>query len=500
MRSKGLCIPAIGAALILHLALPLHSQAFLEAIRGGDLGQVKALLAQNPELLETRLGGTFPLHWAVRAGHKPIVAFLLREKADADRFAKKITEFAPLEFSPITEAIRNNRLDMIKLLVEHGADPSKTTSLGESYLHFAAFLNKPDMIDYFIEAGLDVDIRKNGGLTPLHLAAVTGHGDVAERLIAKGADCRARTDDGGTPLHYAEAAGQSDMADLLRAQGAEDLPRNFPVYRGKYLGVPKPGPTPLPFAPELFRDIYRVHSTPAFSPDGKEVFWECTFMQGNNEASRVWFMKEEDGRWTAPAVAPFAKYPSGGPAFFHDGNTLVYHSMRPREKSREPAKDLDLWIVKREGGGWSEPGHLDTPLNQNGTFEVYPLVAGDGTLYLSTGRREGVVKSALKDGKYQPPEIIGDLFDTDVVDDCTAMKHFLLFSDRARKERFEYEIYVSEHLQDGRWSTPVSLSERLHPGRRASMAALTIDGGYLFFVSYFYFYWVDAGVLRSDFR
>ncbi|MBN1272896.1 MAG: ankyrin repeat domain-containing protein [Candidatus Aminicenantes bacterium] len=340
-----------------------------------------------------------------------------------------------------------------------------------------------------------VNTRQNG-VYPLHQAVRFGQKEIATLLISKGAELNSKSTDGGTPLHFAEAAGKTDTAAFLKSRGAKEMSRNFPTYSDPYLGVKKPGLTPEPFAPELFRDIYRVHSTPAFSPDGKEVFWECIFMRGNNDASRVWTMKEQNGEWSPPRVAPFSKYPSGGPAFFHGGKKLVYFSLRPRDESARPAKDLDLWTVEREESGWGKPKHLDSPLNKDGSFEVYPLVAKDGTLYLKRGP-QGYVKSVLVSGKYTDEEIIGDLFETDVVDDCRAMEHILFFSDRKRGERYDYEIYISFHKPDGRWSKPFYLGDRLHPGRRATQAAVTLDGKYLFFASYFYYYWVDAKIIEN---
>ena len=477
--------------------VPLYSQDIYNIIRQGNLEQVRAFIEKNPELVNTRQGGRYPLHLAALFRKKDIAEFLLSKGADINRFAKNVSEFAPFEFTALTDAIRNNDMEMIKMFVEHGADLHKTTSLGESYLHFTAFLNKTELAAYFIDLGVDMNIKKRGNLTPLHIAAVTGYKDVVELLIEKGADLNAKSTDGGTPLHFAIAAGHRGVADLLKSKGAKDAPRDFPLYKGKYLGIKKPGSTPEPFAPELFRDIYRVHSTPAFSPDGREVYWECTFMQGNNDAGRVWFMKEENGRWTAPKVAPFSEYPSGGPAFFHDGNKLVYHSMRPRDNSTMPTKDLDLWVVERNGDTWGEPKHLKTPLNKDESFEVYPIVAKDGTIYLGVGRREGYVKSAFIDGMYSEPETIGDLFDTDVVDTCKEQEYILFFSDKGRDERFEYEIYISCHQPDGRWAKPVYLGERLHPGRRATQAILSFDRKYLFFASYFYYYWVDAKIIEE---
>jgi ankyrin repeat protein len=488
----------LSVVVLLLLIVPfLQAQDLFDEIRQGRLESVKTIVEKDPGSLHKRQFGIFPLHQAVRSGQQEIAEFLISKGADINQFAKSITEFAPFEFTPVTEAIRTHRFALLKFFVEKGADLNKVTSLGESYLHYAALMNQADVAAYLIEAGLDVNIKKNGDLSPLHIAAVTGHEEVAKVLIAKGADLDSRSTDGGTPLHFAQAAGHDNIAVLLMSKGAKTVPRNFPLYRGKYLGEKKPGLTPEPFAPELFRDIYRVHSTPAFSPNGKEVFWECIFLQGNNSVSRVWYMKEENGRWTEPRVAPFCKYPSGGPAFFHDGNRLLYDSTRPRDGGTTPAQDLDLWIVERQGDSWGEPKHLDTPLNKAGSFEVYPYVASDGTIYLGTGRREGFVKSDYSEGQYSEPVVIGDLFATDVVDGCKAMKRIFFFSDRGRDERFEYEVHVSFHQPNGQWGKPINLGERLHPGRRGTQAIVTFDGRHLFFTSYFQYYWVDAQILED---
>jgi len=472
------------------------AQDLFESIQKGDLESIEQLIANDPELVNLRRGSLYPLHLAVRSGKKEIAEFLISKGADIDRFAKNASEFAPFEFSAMTEAVRFNNLDMVKMFVERGADLDKVTSLEESYLHYAAFMNRTEIAEHLIESGMDVNIKKRGDITPLHLAAVRGFSSMAGMLIKRGAVLDIKSTDGGTPLHFAEAAGNAETAEFLRSKGAKSGPRDFPEYSGAYLGIEKPGSEPEPFAPELFRDIYRVHSAPAFSPDGKEVYWECIFIQGDNDASRIWYMKEENGRWTPPRIAPFSEYISGGPAFFRDGRRLLYFSMRPRDGGGEPAKDLDLWVVERKGGGWGEPQHLASPLNRDGTQEVYPLVAGDGSIYLGINR-VGHVKSDFANGKYAEVETIGDLFDTDYVDDNRAMDHILLFSDKGRDERFEYEVYVSFHLQEGRWSKPVYLGDRLHPGRRATQAAVSIDGKYLFFVSYFHYYWVDAGIIED---
>jgi ankyrin repeat protein len=494
MKSKKI-VPQLIIALLI-FASPILSDDFFTAIRQGNTEKVNAVLEKDPGLVNRRQWGIYPLHFAVRAGKIKIAELLISKGAEINRFAKDVTEFAPFEFTPMTDAIRVGNFEMVKMFAEKGADLKKVTSLGESYLHFAAFMNRREIAAYLIAKGIDVNIKKRGDLTPLHIAAVTGHLEVAELLIKQGSDLDAMSTDGGTPLHFARAAAKEKVAELLKSKGARDLPRKFPKYSGAYLGIKSPGKSPAPFAPELFRDIYRVHSVLAFSPNGREVFWECIFMLGNNDVSRVWTMKERGGRWTEPRVASFSRYPSGGPAFFHHGKKLVYSSMRPRSDSGEPANDLDLWMVEKSGNTWGPPKHVNTPLNQNKTMEVLPMVAGDGTIYLRTGPG-AYVKSAVINGEYSAVEVIGDLFDTKYVDTCNAMDHILLFSDKRRQERFEYEIFISFHKADGRWSKPLYLGDKLHPGRRATTAIVTIDRKYLFFVSNFYNYWVDAKIIEE---
>ena len=330
----------------------------------------------------------------------------------------------------------------------------------------------------------------------MHLAAIVGYRDIVEFLVEKGADLNVKSKDGATPLHYALAARNNDIADYLKSKGAKDIPREFPEYSGPYLGKKKPGLKPEPFAPELFRDIYRTHSAPSFSSDGRELYWEAIIMKGVNEASRVWYMKEENGKWTAPAVAPFSNYPSGGPVLTHDGKRLVYSSFRPRSGGTALARDLDLWYVERVGNNWSEPKNLGKNVNSDETNEVLPMLAKDGTIYYRITNATSLLKSAYVEDKYSKRENIGDLFDSDYVDSCKEMKYLIIMSDK-RKTRFHYELYISFHKPDGTWSEPVYLGDSLHEGLRADLGTVSPDGEYMFFSRDFSFYWMDAKFIED---
>ncbi len=67
-----------------------------------------------------------------------------------------------------------------------------------SPLHEATFAGDVELVRLLIENGADVDDRDVQGVTPLNLAIRAGHADIARVLIANGADVNARpASDGG---------------------------------------------------------------------------------------------------------------------------------------------------------------------------------------------------------------------------------------------------------------------------------------------------------------
>jgi hypothetical protein len=67
----------------------------------------------------------------------------------------------------------------------------------------------------------------------------------------------------------------------------------FAVLKGPYLGQKPPGKTPEIFAAGIISPEEGYHSSPVFSPDGKEVYW-ATMTSG------ILYMTINDGSWTVP--------------------------------------------------------------------------------------------------------------------------------------------------------------------------------------------------------
>ncbi len=126
-------------------------------------------------------------------------------------------------------AIRSGDLTALRrLLVDHPG--LESAPLGGRHstrtpLHVAAdwpgyFPNGPQVVRMLIEAGADPNARSPGDETPLHWAASSDDSEVADALIDGGADVNAPDGSIGTPLANAVGYGCWHVARLLVDRGA----------------------------------------------------------------------------------------------------------------------------------------------------------------------------------------------------------------------------------------------------------------------------------------
>src|ERR1700760_1724292 len=81
----------------------------------------------------------------------------------------------------------------------------------------AAARGHADVVRVLLEAGADACARRADGVTPLILAVFFGHEPAVRLLVECGADASARTGLGMTAVRWAEARGFASMAELLRS-------------------------------------------------------------------------------------------------------------------------------------------------------------------------------------------------------------------------------------------------------------------------------------------
>lgn len=121
--------------------------------------------------------------------------------------------------TPFLDALECRDLECIKLLMEHGADVTEQDDGGRTVLHYAAKNRSVDVIRYIMSLyrgqGLDIDSRDMDERTALHYAADRNQTEVCEILLRNGANVNSICEEYQTPL--TSAVGRRDVSvDLLR--------------------------------------------------------------------------------------------------------------------------------------------------------------------------------------------------------------------------------------------------------------------------------------------
>lgn len=104
--------------------------------------------------------------------------------------------------------------------------PNAVAPDGYSPLGLSALFKRRDVVRYLLEAGADPrPASRQGGFTPLHSAVATetasSDSEIVRMLLDKGAHPNARIQSGSTPLHTVAFIGAGACLDLLLKHGAD---------------------------------------------------------------------------------------------------------------------------------------------------------------------------------------------------------------------------------------------------------------------------------------
>lgn len=110
--------------------------------------------------------------------------------------------------SPLLRASCWGFEDVVKQLVDDGADVYERDVKGETALHKAARFGHLATAIALLRSGCELDVRDNLGMTPLHWAALNGNAQLSRLLLLHQADTKIRD-------HYAGGMTAKEMAELM---------------------------------------------------------------------------------------------------------------------------------------------------------------------------------------------------------------------------------------------------------------------------------------------
>ncbi|MEJ2665224.1 MAG: ankyrin repeat domain-containing protein, partial [Spirochaetia bacterium] len=131
---------------------------------------------------------------AINSNDLEHVRKLIKQGADIAAIDKKVGLLQHCAYGNVS-------LDIIKLLIEHGADINKKGyKEGGTVLFYAAQNSNFELVEYLIKVGADINTRDDYGGTALMSAAWGGHAEMVLFLLKNGADPNLVDFDGRTAL------------------------------------------------------------------------------------------------------------------------------------------------------------------------------------------------------------------------------------------------------------------------------------------------------------
>ncbi|XP_059621039.1 ankyrin repeat and KH domain-containing protein mask isoform X3 [Phlebotomus argentipes] len=184
------------------------------ACAGGHVAAVQELLAHGANVEDHNENGHTPLMEAASAGHVEVAKILLEHGAGINTHSNEFKE------SALTLACYKGHLDMVRFLLEAGADQEHKTDEMHTALMEASMDGHVEVARLLLDSGAQVNMPTDSFESPLTLAACGGHVDLAMLLIERGANIEEVNDEGYTPLMEAAREGHEEMVALLLSQGA----------------------------------------------------------------------------------------------------------------------------------------------------------------------------------------------------------------------------------------------------------------------------------------
>jgi hypothetical protein len=265
--------------------------------------------------------------------------------------------------------------------------------------------------------------------------------------------------------------------------GTSHAQDQLPILQGPYLGQKPPGLTPEVFAPTIVSTEHRDLGG-FFTPDMKEFY----FTRKNNE-NKKWSLvvfKLENNQWRESVVGPRI----GRPIIAPDGKTM----------------HLGKHYMQRTKTGWSEVNSLGPMFDREDWGIMRLSASANGTYVFDDYKNNDVIRiSMLKDGKRQPPELMGSMVNAGkyTAHPFIAPDESYLIWDSERDSGFgDSDLYINFRQQDDSWGVAINLGDKINTSDWEAGGYVTPDGKYLFFNRHSSegngdIFWVDAQIIET---
>ncbi len=158
--------------------------------------------------------GETPLFQAVSAGRKVIAELIARVSTDLDKMNPDSEE------TPLMKALKTNRFDIVKILINQGANINWKNENSESLLHLLTDISDIASVKFLIDMGIEQHVVNQKNETPLHAAVMASNESLLQMLLKEGQiPINAKDYRGYTSLYWAELFHHGSISVILRKHG-----------------------------------------------------------------------------------------------------------------------------------------------------------------------------------------------------------------------------------------------------------------------------------------
>ncbi|MBA2369003.1 MAG: ankyrin repeat domain-containing protein [Candidatus Protochlamydia sp.] len=196
---------------ILHVAAKYQNFLYLKSLS-------KFITKDNIDLLDKK--GRTALFYAIESSSEPNVKFLIQNGANLRHRDHELV-------TPLIWAIKFQKLSIVKILLENGADPNQWGLIDRiTPLHLSLSMENDEIVRALLNHHVDCSSISNQGVHAVHLAAEKGKIDLLRLFAGKGISLDVKNKDGITPIQLAAAQGKTDLvAALLPAESIAIIER-----------------------------------------------------------------------------------------------------------------------------------------------------------------------------------------------------------------------------------------------------------------------------------
>lgn len=202
------------------------NETLYKAVEAGNVAEVEKVLVEE-KINATTYYGAKSIIFATEKGYFEILQILL-ESGTKIPHASFWSNSYNIALSSLSKATQSNRIDIVKLLLEYGANAEKK-DLREAFVE-ALLSGNLEITKMLLDAGANVNIKDEKGITPLMYAVLfptENQETIVEWLLAAGAHVnvkretmaqkgKTRKREINSALTYAVELGNDKVVEMLK--------------------------------------------------------------------------------------------------------------------------------------------------------------------------------------------------------------------------------------------------------------------------------------------